>query len=92
MVQCTRYHGNKPRDKCCSFRQLNLWRVNSEGEYQVNKFLSVFLLDDDGAVTVDFVVLTAAICILGFIVVTTFAGATTGLGNDISNTVAGMPT
>ena len=41
-----------------------------------------FLTDDDGAVTVDFVVLTAAICLLGFSVVTAFSGSAEDLAND----------
>ncbi len=44
---------------------------------------STFLNDEDGAITVDFVVLTAAICTLGLIVVQTFSGSTTDLANDI---------
>ena len=47
-----------------------------------NTFLA-FSGDENGAVTVDFVVLTAAICLLGFIVVATFSGGTTGLANKI---------
>ena len=43
-----------------------------------------FMDDEDGAVTVDFVVITAAICLLGFIVVFTFSGEAIALGNDIS--------
>ena len=45
--------------------------------------LKHFANDDDGAVTVDFVVLTAAITMLGFVVVTTFSPAATDLANDI---------
>lgn len=42
-----------------------------------------FLSAEDGAVTVDFVVLTAAICTLGFIVVSAFDQSTTDLANGI---------
>ncbi|SFR32603.1 hypothetical protein SAMN04488005_0339 [Yoonia tamlensis] len=42
-----------------------------------------FITDEDGAVTVDFVVLTAAITMLGFVVVTAFAPGATGLANRI---------
>ena len=42
-----------------------------------------FWRDESGAVTVDFVVLTAAICLIGAVVVLGFAGGTTDLGNDI---------
>ncbi len=55
-------------------------------------FFSRFFLNEDGAVTVDFVVLTAAICVLGLIVVTTFSGSAVALANTISNTVERMPT
>jgi Flp pilus assembly pilin Flp len=42
-----------------------------------------FLCDEDGAITLDFVVLTAGICLLGFLVVTTFSGSTTNVANEI---------
>lgn len=41
-----------------------------------------FLSDEDGAITVDFVVLTAAICLLGFTVVNAFSGSAVELAND----------
>ena len=50
----------------------------------MKNLITKFNLDDSGAVTVDFVVLTAAICLLGFVVVTTFSGSTTALANGIS--------
>ncbi len=53
-------------------------------------FISTFFHDEDGAVTVDFVVLTGGICILGFVVVTTFSGSAIALGNDIGNSVLNM--
>ena len=43
--------------------------------------------ETDGAVTVDFVVLTAAICTLGLVVVLSFAGSTTSFANEISLTL-----
>lgn len=46
--------------------------------------IKAFLADDDGAVTVDFVVLTAAICLMGSVVVMAFSGGTLTLGNDIA--------
>lgn len=49
----------------------------------MKQILSDLLQDEDGAITVDFVVLTAAICTLGLVVVLTFTGGTTGLANDI---------
>lgn len=42
-----------------------------------------FLSDEDGAITVDFVVLTAGICLLGMLVVTAFSGSTTNVANEI---------
>jgi len=42
-----------------------------------------FLNDEDGAVTVDFVVLTAAICLLGFVVIFLFSDGATDLANRI---------
>lgn len=42
-----------------------------------------FFCDEDGAVTVDFVVLTAAICTLGLIVVGIFSDDLIGLANEI---------
>lgn len=49
----------------------------------MTKYLAKFCRDEDGAITVDFVVLTAAICLLGFIVVGAFSGSATDLANDI---------
>ncbi len=46
------------------------------------KFVRSFINDDHGAITVDFVVLTAAICTLGLVVVTAISGGATGLAND----------
>lgn len=47
--------------------------------------LTRFYRAEDGAVTVDFVVLTAAICLLGTVVVTSFTPGATGLANDVEN-------
>ena len=52
-------------------------------EHWMKQFINSFASEEDGAVTVDFVVLTAAITMLGFIVVTTFSPAATDLANDI---------
>lgn len=49
----------------------------------MRSFLSAFITEDDGAITVDFVVLTAAICTLGLIIVLAFSGSATDLANDI---------
>jgi hypothetical protein len=56
----------------------------------MQSLISTFFHDDGGAVTVDFVVLTAAICLLGFVVVTTFSGSAIALGNDIENSMLNM--
>ncbi|WP_106358183.1 hypothetical protein [Yoonia maritima] len=42
-----------------------------------------FAGDESGAVTVDFVVLTASITMLGLIVVTSFSGGATELADEI---------
>lgn len=47
--------------------------------------LAHFCRDEDGAVTVDFVVLTAAICLLGVTVVTIFQPGATNLANSVEN-------
>ena len=48
------------------------------------KFLSKFRRDEDGAVTVDWVVLTAAIVGLGIAVMSSVGGGTTALGDKLS--------
>jgi len=49
-----------------------------------------FFNDESGAVTVDFVVLTAAICLLGFVVGSTVANGAIGLGNEDESTMNNM--
>ena len=44
-----------------------------------------FRTDEPGALTVDFVVLTAAICTLGLLVVIEVSGDATDLTNEIEN-------
>ena len=46
-------------------------------------FIKNFRNDEDGAVTVDFVVLTAAIVVLGLAVGTAVSNGATGLANNI---------
>ncbi len=48
-----------------------------------------FKRDEDGAVTVDWVVLTAAIVGLGIAVLTSVSGGTTSLADKISSELAG---
>lgn len=55
-------------------------------------FIKNFRNDEDGAVTVDFVVLTAAIVVLGLAVGTAVSNGATGLANDIENSLGAMPT
>ena len=50
-------------------------------------FIKNFRNDEDGAVTVDFVVLTAAIVVLGLAVGTAVSNGATGLANKIQNTL-----
>ena len=57
----------------------------------MRKFIEGFLFDEDGAITVDFVVLTAAICLLGFVVVSAFSGSAINLANEISNSIENSP-
>lgn len=62
-----------------------------KGDILMKHFLSAFLQDDDGAITVDFVVLTAAICTLGLVIVLTFTGGATGLANDVEAFLGNVP-
>ncbi len=52
------------------------------------KFAKNFKRDEDGAVTVDWVVLTAAIVGLGLAVLSSVSGGTTSLANKISGNLA----
>lgn len=58
----------------------------------MQKFLNKFRRDEDGAVTVDWVVLTAAIVGLGIAVMTTVGNGTTALGDTISSELNDMST
>ena len=49
------------------------------------KSLLEFIKDEDGAITVDFVVLTAAIVTLGLAVGVAISNGAGGLANDIKN-------
>ncbi len=50
---------------------------------KIANFFKAFHNDESGAVTVDWVVLTAAIVGLGMVVMTTVGGGITGLGDAI---------
>ena len=52
------------------------------------KLFNAFLKDESGAVTVDWVVLTAAIVGLGIAVLTSVSGGTTVLADSISSHMA----
>ena len=54
------------------------------------KLANTFCRDEDGAVTVDWVVLTAAIVGLGIAVLTSVSGGTTSLADKISGELATM--
>ena len=54
------------------------------------EMIKTFKVDEDGAVTVDWVVLTAAIVGLGIAVLTSVSGGTTSLADKISSTLSGM--
>jgi len=53
------------------------------------KLFNTFLADESGAVTVDWVVLTAAIVGLGIAVLTSVGNGTTTLANTVSSELAG---
>lgn len=53
-------------------------------------FIKNFRNDEDGAVTVDFVVLTAAIVLLGLLVGTAIRNGAEGLANDIEAELANV--
>lgn len=53
-------------------------------------FIKNFRNDEDGAVTVDFVVLTAAIVLLGLAVGSAIGGAARTLGNNIADNIASI--
>ena len=54
------------------------------------KFAKTFKNDESGAVTVDWVVLTAAIVGLGIAVLSSVSGGTTSLADAISSELDGM--
>ena len=56
------------------------------------KFIEKFRRDEDGAVTVDFVVLTAAIVVLGLAVGGAISNGAETLANDIEDDLEGMVT
>jgi Flp pilus assembly pilin Flp len=67
----------------------NLSEHPLEGHQMLN-FIKNFKNDEDGAVTVDWVVLTAAIVGLGIAVLTSVQGGTTALAGKISSELSTM--
>lgn len=53
----------------------------------MTKLMKALYKDESGAITVDFVVLTAAICTLGFVVLQAIGAGTTDLANRIEDEV-----
>jgi Flp pilus assembly pilin Flp len=65
--------------------------ILSEGqEMKLINIAKKFRADEDGAVTVDWVVLTAAIVGLGIAVLTSVSGGTTSLADKISDELGSM--
>jgi Flp pilus assembly pilin Flp len=60
------------------------------GGDEMLKFIENFRNDEEGAVTVDFVVLTAAIVVLGLAVGGAISSGATGLANDIQTSLNKM--
>ncbi len=58
----------------------------------MRQFFKNFRNDEDGAVTVDWVVLTAAIVALGLVVGTSVKGGTTALATDLGGDMTAMVT
>ena len=56
----------------------------------LNKFAKAFLADESGAVTVDWVVLTAAIVGLGIAVMASVSGGLQDLSGDIETQLTGQ--
>lgn len=55
---------------------------------KLNSLIKKFRNDESGAVTVDWVVLTAAIVGLGFVVINIVGGSITGVANKMSSEIA----
>ena len=73
-------------------RVSRILEFNQPLESENMKFFKKFRTQEDGAVTVDWVVLTAAIVGLGVAVMTTVRGGTEGLAGKISSGLATMTT
>jgi len=69
------------RERSTRRKGVNVTACSMEGQTMFNAFLK----DESGAVTVDWVVLTAAIVGLGIAVLTSVGGGTTTLANKVSS-------
>lgn len=58
----------------------------------MKRFLTTFKTDESGAVTVDFVVLTATLVLLGFLVLAVIGGAAEDHANWLKGTMTDMTT
>lgn len=58
----------------------------------MNSLLTKFKKNEDGAITVDFVVLTAAMVLLGFLIMAAIGGAAENNGNWLKTTMEGQVT
>ena len=56
----------------------------------MTNFMNAFIADESGAVTVDWVVLTAALVGLGLAVMAVVSGGVEDLSGDISNSLTGI--
>jgi hypothetical protein len=56
----------------------------------MKELVKSFYETEDGAVTVDFVVLTAAICTMGLVVGSSIANGAVNLANEVANEMIAM--
>jgi len=64
--------------------------ISKDLTMKFSHFLKAFATDENGAVTVDWVVLTAAIVGLGMVVVTSVGGGIETMGTNISDNLGGQ--
>lgn len=61
-----------------------------KSDMSMKEFFTTFLDSEDGAVTVDWVVMTAAVVGLGFGIITVFANGNSTLADSLSSTVSSI--
>jgi len=66
--------------------------VHNQGSDEMRKHLDTFLRSENGAVTVDWVVLTAAVVGLGMLVLTPIAFSTDSAFQRVANSIADLDT